>query len=98
METTATAKSENVKFIRNTMSAEMTKCVADAVSSFGGDVVNTKFPSHIKECLELKFGEGWNVFSGKHFSGACRFLDGHFAEFEIDGSIVVVFKSYVMNK
>ena len=85
----------NIKFIRNNTSAEVTKCINKSVASFTGDIVSTQFPNHIKISLEKDFGVGWNVFSGKHFSGTCRFIEGHFAEFEVGGCIVVVFKSYV---
>ncbi|KAL0263926.1 UNVERIFIED_CONTAM: hypothetical protein PYX00_011241 [Menopon gallinae] len=88
-----------IKFLRNKMNENITKSIRDIVASFKGDVVGTTFPNFIKSALDKNFGEGWNVFSGKHFSGVCRYMEGHFAEFEVgDGNIVVVFKSYMPKK
>eukprot|EP00866_Antonospora_locustae_P000059 jgi/Antlo1/59/1252 len=94
-----TASSREIKFVRNKMNENITKSLSNIVSSFKGDVVGTAFPNHIKNALDKEFGEGWNVFSGKHFSGVCRYMEGHFAEFEVaDNNIVVVFKSYMPKK
>lgn len=90
---------QEIKFVRNKMNENLTKSLRSIVSSFKGDVVGTAFPNYIKSALDKDFGEGWNVFSGKHFSGVCRYMEGHFAEFEIaDNNIVVVFKSYMPKK
>lgn len=83
------------RFIRNSLDEKTTKRVLEIVAKFNGNIVSTKFPNYIKTSLEKEFGEGWNVFAGKHFSGVCRFIEGCFAEFEIGDNIVVIFKSYM---
>ena len=88
-----------LNFIRNEMTEDITKRVIEIIDSFKGDIVSTAFPNYIKSALERDFGEGWYVFSGKHFSGVCHFMKGYFAEFEIGGdNIVVIFKSYMPPK
>lgn len=92
------AETQKLNFFRNQMKEDVTRRIEEIVFSFKGDVVSTKFPNYIRNALEKEFGEGWNVFSGRHFSGVCHFVEGYFAEFEVGDSIVVVFKSYIPPK
>lgn len=48
----------------------------------------------MKKRLDKSMGVGWVVFAGKHMAGVCCYIANTLAQFEVDNTIFVVFKTF----
>jgi hypothetical protein len=63
------------------------------------DIAQTKkYAKKIKDALDKKYGEGWNVIMGEDFAGSCSVAENSLLQIKISGILVLVFKSCVVVK
>lgn len=53
-----------------------------------------KLAESLKKSLDEKIGKGWVVFVGKHLAGTCSYIKGTMLEFEVDGTVFIVFQTF----
>lgn len=58
----------------------------------------TKISKNLAAMLNKKFGEGWNVVTGGHFSGNFTYIEGFYTEAKVKDLVISIFKIYIPQK
>ncbi|KAM0672268.1 dynein light chain [Ordospora colligata] len=68
------------------------------LSKFTDKSPPTKISESLKSMLDSKFGKGWCVFAGAHFSGSCTFEEKYFAQITFGTYTITLFRIFIPNQ
>ncbi|KAH9412116.1 hypothetical protein HK407_01g00070 [Ordospora pajunii] len=68
------------------------------LSKFTDKSPPTKISESLKSMLDSKFGKGWCVFAGAHFSGSCTFEEKYFAQIAFGTYTITLFRIFIPNQ
>ncbi|KAF9764042.1 hypothetical protein NGRA_0874 [Nosema granulosis] len=58
----------------------------------------TTISKNLVSMLNKKFGNGWNVVTGGHFSGSFTYIEGFYTECKVKDLVISIFKIYIPQK
>lgn len=84
---------------RDEMRLDVKEAIKNFYAGLDPGISSVQKMKSIFSLVEDKFGEGWNIFGGTHYSGICTYVEKHYFEFEIgEGYRITLFKSFVPSK
>lgn len=97
-ESTSNIKNGKLVFNAEPKNSQITKVIKKSYKKrVKKDSLLSAIAEEMKKDLDEKFQNGWVVFVGKHMVGACTYVEGTLASFEVDGVAFVIFQTYCPN-